>query len=381
MPGFCDCNVDFVNWAAKQEVLNLSSCQTLSDIISALASYSRINPKPLRNWYIAKNLPDGIEINHDDIDNVVSEIPCLIFGNGFAILNTQAMILLNSNEDMLEKENANINKILPKLSHDDIIYLVKTYSNKLPSLGISEIWINIDPEHSEIFSDEIYDSLPFRLRCNFKFTSSDALEEFLSSGLRTGDGHPKCRIGAAIIPDNIDPYEQKNMIYMAHMSGLQVICGFNKTCLNVIERVNRKTHKRSRDLIKDPELNVYERLKVPGSGGIITRNDKNLKSAFQKGIVFCAGSPENELIPPLKNISDFMKENLSAGGALSFYTWGAAWNGKTEHRRGEISQGNDADIVILERDPFLIRAEEVGTIDIAMTFCAGNAAYNSGALM
>ena len=98
LPGFCDCNVDFVNWAAKQEVLNLSSCQTLSDIISALASYSRINPKPLRNWYIAKNLPDGIEINHDDIDNVVSEIPCLIFGNGFAILNTQAMILLNSNE-------------------------------------------------------------------------------------------------------------------------------------------------------------------------------------------------------------------------------------------------------------------------------------------
>ena len=49
-------------------------------------------------------------------------------------------------------------------------------------------------------------------------------------------------------------------------------------------------------------------------------------------------------------------------------------------RRGELALGNDADIVVLEKDPYLVKPEEIAGIDVTMTICAGKIVYDSGTL-
>ena len=74
------------------------------------------------------------------------------------------------------------------------------------------------------------------------------------------------------------------------------------------------------------------------------------------------GGPEDGWVP---------EERLSVAEAIGTYTWNGAWNGHNERRRGEIAPGRDADLVVLERDPFLAPARELADIGVAMTLCGG----------
>ena len=69
------------------------------------------------------------------------------------------------------------------------------------------------------------------------------------------------------------------------------------------------------------------------------------------------------------------EERLSVAEAIGTYTWNGAWNGHNERRRGEIAPGCDADLVVLERDPFLVPARELADIGIAMTLCGGRVTH------
>jgi predicted amidohydrolase YtcJ len=84
-----------------------------------------------------------------------------------------------------------------------------------------------------------------------------------------------------------------------------------------------------------------------------------------------AGEPENGWAP---------EENLSVAEALSLYTWANAWHGGNERRRGEIASGRDADLVVLEQDPFLTSAADIWKIGVAMTLCGGRVTYRAGGL-
>jgi predicted amidohydrolase YtcJ len=83
------------------------------------------------------------------------------------------------------------------------------------------------------------------------------------------------------------------------------------------------------------------------------------------------GEPENGWTP---------EERLSIAEALSLYTWADAWQSWNERRRGEILPGRDADLVVLERDPFATPAEELCKIDVAMTICGGRTTYRASDL-
>ncbi len=104
-----------------------------------------------------------------------------------------------------------------------------------------------------------------------------------------------------------------------------------------------------------------------------------IHEAFQNGLVISMSSGEN-LTSPLKNIGNLVSNGLSVAEALSLYTWGAAWNGGNDLRRGELAVGNDADIVILEQDPYLVKPEEIALIDVTSTYSAGCAVYESGTI-
>ena len=386
LPGFCDTGINFLSWAEEQERLNLSSVHSPKEFADALETYSHANPKPLRGWYIAHGMPENIILSRDDIDSAITSRPCAIIyaGNNHAVLNTPAMNEFNMPQDNVELDE--FTQHLPDLSEEDIIYLVKNYAPKISALGISEIWADFHGDAKrlwDIFFNDAYDLMTFRLRCNFGFDNVNLLNEFLSSGLRTGDGLPFCKIGGVIVRDTLDQQEQRNMIYSAHLSGCQIISDNNKYCLNVLERVIKKVRKNTRHVLRNFTLNssLIDRMRLLGLGGVILTGQgyELLHEAFQNGLVLSGGSGD-VLTSPVKNISDLTANGLSAAEALSVYTWGASWNGSSDYRRGELAVGNDADVVVLEKDPFLVQPEEIAGIDVTMTFCAGCAVYDSGAI-
>ena len=387
LPGFCDTSLDFLAWAESQERLSLSGIHSVREMSELLSTYSHANPKPLREWYIAVNLPEEIVISRDDLDSAVAAMPCAVIDakKSHAVLNTPAMNEFNMPQDNVELDE--FTQHLPPLSEEDIIHLVKTYAPKANALGVTEIWSEFQGVSKnakrlwDIFFSDAYNLLTFRMRCNFGFNDVGTLNEFLSEGLRTGDGLPFCRLGGIIVDGNLDQQEQKNMIISAHLSGCQVISDNNKSCLNALEKVIKRSRKNSRHIIRNMAGNLIDRMRILGLGGIALSGNENdfIHDAFQNGLVVSAGSGEN-LTSPLKAISGFVSQGLSVAEALSVYTWSASWNGGAESRRGELAVGNDADIVVLEQDPFLVRPEEIAGIDAAMTFCAGCAVYDSGAI-
>ena len=387
LPGFCDTSLDFLAWAESQERLSLSGIHSVREMSELLSTYSHANPKPLREWYIAVNLPEEIVISRDDLDSAVAAMPCAVIDakKSHAVLNTPAMNEFNMPQDNVELDE--FTQHLPPLSEEDIIHLVKTYAPKANALGVTEIWSEFQGVSKnakrlwDIFFSDAYNLLTFRMRCNFGFNDVGTLNEFLSEGLRTGDGLPFCRLGGIIVDGNLDQQEQKNMIISAHLSGCQVISDNNKSCLNALEKVIKRSRKNSRHIIRNMAGNLIDRMRILGLGGIALSGNENdfIHDAFQNGLVVSAGSGEN-LTSPLKAISGFVSQGLSVAEALSVYTWSASWNGGAESRRGELAVGNDADIVVLEQDPCLVRPEEIAGIDAAMTFCAGCAVYDSGAI-
>lgn len=384
LQGFCDSGLDFLSWAESQERLNLINIHSVKEFSDSLSAYVQSNPTPLRGWYIAENLPDDVNISRDDIEKIVSSIPCAVTDvkNSHALLNTPAMNELNMPQDSVE--SGELNQHLPDLTEENIIYLVKNYSQKINALGITELWGDFYGDAKklwDIFSNDAYESLDFRLRCNFGFNDVGSLNEFLSSGLRTGDGMPFCKFGGILINGNLEQTEQKNMIYSAHLSGCQIISDNNKSCLSALERVTKKVRKSSRHLIKNITSGLFERMRLLGLGGILSSQGENnfIHEAFQNGLVICEGSGKTAE-SPLKNISNLVLNGLSVAEALSIYTWGASWNSSNEARRGELSVGNDADIVVLEQDPFTVSPEKIANIDVTMTFTAGCAVYDSGEL-
>ena len=384
LPGFVDTGTDFLDWAEQQERLDLKDVHTVKEMTEALETYSRANPSPLRGWYIAVNLPDEVIISRVDLDAVISGLPCAVIDSrsSHAVLNTQAMNDFNMPQDNVELDEFSAH--LPKLSSDDITRLVKTYSPKANALGITEIWSDFHGDSKNIwdmFFIDAYDFLTLRMRCNFAFDDSNSLNEFLSEGLRSGDGLPFCKLGGIIINGNIEQQEQKNMIYAAHQSGCQVIIDNNKSCLNALERVIKRSRKNSRHLVRNITGGLIDRMRLLNLGAIVPPESELdfMHEAFQNGLVISSGSGKG-IVQPLKAISSLVSNGLSVAEALSVYTWSASWNAGTEARRGILSAGNDADIVILEQDPFLVKPEEISLIDVAMTFCAGCAVYDSGAI-
>ncbi len=384
LPGFCDTGLDFLSWAENQERLNLGGVHSLKEFGDSLSTYSHATPKPLRGWYIANNLSDDIIISRDDIDDLISSLPCAVIDskNTHAVLNTQAMNDFNMPQDNVELDEFTLH--LPDFSAEDIIYLVKTYGPKINALGITELWFDYYGDAKrlwDILFSEAYESFTFRMRSNFGFAEVDSLNEFLSTGLRTGDGLPFCRLGGILINGGLEQKAQKDMILSAHLSGCQIISDNNKSCINALENIIKRVRKSSRHLIRDVSASITDRMKSLNLGGIAVHghDDSFLHDAFRNGLVISAGSDE-VLVPPVKNISKMMSDGLSAAEALSVYTWGAAWNGGADSRRGELAVGNDADIVVLEQDPFLVSPEDTAGIDISMTFIAGNSVYDSGAV-
>ena len=218
--------------------------------------------------------------------------------------------------------------------------------------------------------------------------------------------------------------ELNDLISLAHSSGMQIAThaigdGALEMCLDAFEAAQNACPGTSRHLIvhaqltDDRQLDRMKNLRlgaamqpcfVPSDREMAiarlgyeraTRNYR-WKTMLRKGIVLSAGSDAPiEDLRPISGIHAAVtrqnqagqpeggwapEENLTVAEALSLYTWASAWHGSNEKRRGEIVPGRDADLVVLDQDPFLIPASDIWKIDVAMTLCAGQVTHASADL-
>ncbi|MEX2156585.1 MAG: amidohydrolase [Gemmatimonadales bacterium] len=68
-------------------------------------------------------------------------------------------------------------------------------------------------------------------------------------------------------------------------------------------------------------------------------------------------------------------QKISVGEALRAYTYGNAWATFNDQKWGTLAPGRYADVVVLDRDPFAVAAESLGTIKPRYTIVGGRVVY------
>jgi hypothetical protein len=110
-----------------------------------------------------------------------------------------------------------------------------------------------------------------------------------------------------------------------------------------------------------------------------------LRSLTNTGVLVVGGSDcPVEPIAPLEGIyaaicsakGDY-GERVNAQTAIEFFTKKAAYATCEEKLKGTIEEGKMADLVVLDRDPLQVPAEEIRDITVLATFVGGTPAYTS----
>ena len=73
------------------------------------------------------------------------------------------------------------------------------------------------------------------------------------------------------------------------------------------------------------------------------------------------------------------EQGLSFAEMLTAYTSGSAWVDHLETNKGSLEVGKDADLVVLDRDPFRVPPEEIGHVRVDLTFCHGRLVHERNA--
>jgi predicted amidohydrolase YtcJ len=73
------------------------------------------------------------------------------------------------------------------------------------------------------------------------------------------------------------------------------------------------------------------------------------------------------------------EQKITLGETLRAYTSGSAWATFNEQKWGTLAAGRYADVVVLDRDPFAVAPESLGTIKPRYTIVGGKVVYRKGA--
>lgn len=222
-------------------------------------------------------------------------------------------------------------------------------------------------------------------------------------------------------------YEQEELnelVSQAHSAGMQIAMhaigdGGFEACLNAVETAQAARPMVHRHLIIHAQIaddRQLDRMKNLRLGAAIqpcfVPSDREMaierlgdewatrsyrwKTMMRKGIILSAGSDAPiENLRPMYGIHAAVTrqnhkgepkggwapdEKLSVAEAIGLYTWNNAWNEGNEKRRGEIEPGQEADLVVLEQDPFLVAPEDLWNIEVGMTLCGGRITHRNSIL-
>ena len=79
---------------------------------------------------------------------------------------------------------------------------------------------------------------------------------------------------------------------------------------------------------------------------------------------------------PLEN----PQEALTAGEAIAAYTMGSAFASFDEHRKGSITPGKLADLVVLDQDPTAVDPAGIASTRVLATMVGGRFEYDPGGM-
>ena len=220
-----------------------------------------------------------------------------------------------------------------------------------------------------------------------------------------------------------DQEELEDLVLTAHLSGMQTALHAigDRTldmCLEALERAQSERRWSARHIIvhaqvaDDDQLDRMRTLRlcaaiqpsfVPSDRAMARerlgqeRADRSYRwrTMMRRGIVLASGSDAPiENLRPLTGIQAAVtraapgsgegawnpQECLSVAEAIAACPLNAAWCGHNEGRRGEIAPGRDADLVVLDRDPFAVHPGDLAEIGVDLTLCGGRVTHSSGRL-
>ena len=312
---------------------------------------------------------------------------------------------------------------LRDLDYELLAKLFKVYSQKAARMGITELWT----DDMSVFNNKFQDMwnffisqvatseyMPLRLRSYISISSYDELIDFINLNFSFYDGIPFCHTGPVkILCDGVAPEIINKLIYTAHLAGLQIAAQADSgaalnMCLDAFEQAVKARAMNTRHLIihaKAADLDQLKRMRDLRLGAVIepemaVHSDAGCRwrGMLRSGITFCAGSgaglnsyEDNKRVNVnpllglyyavnrreaelnLANAKDAHNpiECLSIAEAIETYTYSAAWNGNAEKRRGEIALWRDADLVVLNQDPFKTEPDKLKDLSVYMTVCGG----------
>jgi predicted amidohydrolase YtcJ len=114
------------------------------------------------------------------------------------------------------------------------------------------------------------------------------------------------------------------------------------------------------------------------------RQTNRLRTITEAGLVIAGGSDTNVTPPePLLGIHAAVNhpneaERVDVATALRMMTLNAAYGAFNEKRHGSITPGKEANFVVLDRDPFRVRPENLKRIRVLETHFHGRCVYRSG---
>ena len=319
---------------------------------------------------------------------------------------------------------------IPPLGDEELSRVLRTHAPEAAALGLTEIC----SDDLSLFGGDFRRArrlfmgaatsgwLPFRLRSQLHIPELERFLNFLSDGWRSGDGIPFYQVGPLKLlcddaPGDAGPRHQgallqqeelDELVLAAHLAGMQVALHAAgrealDRALTSFERAQARRSALSRHLVlhaqaaDDDQLDRMRRLRIgavvhPCSlpegqepGGPFFRWHSMMRGTGG-GIVLSFGSDAPDWVsPPLACIqaavTRMSEERLSVAEAFGACTWNGAWNGRNEGRRGEIAPGRDADLVVLDQDPFAVSPEDLADVGVAMTVCAGRVVYDPNGLL
>ena len=170
----------------------------------------------------------------------------------------------------------------------------------------------------------------------------------------------------------------------------------------ILLRIEHAQHVHQHDVQRFADLNVFACVQPSHCTSDAFMAEKRLgtdrltdayrwRSLLKAGVQVAAGSDAPIESPSvLAGLRDFVRrhpkgadhpwqpqECLSMTEALTAFTQTAHASADVDYRRGEIAIGNDADVVVLDRDPNTCPPEELVNIRVLATFMAGQQRYSA----
>ncbi len=402
LPGFNDSHVHFMAIGNTFSTLDLSGISSADELYSRVRYYSQFVPKG--RWILGSGGTDALwrDVTANGLDSSSPDNPVFLYhaDAGSAVTNSYALKLARSNSTVAGvirgREFEILRRAVPADHSRNWAEIAETASNYAASLGVT----SVQDMHSDAMADvyrklegegrlktRVYDclSLPEQVRTKAVFVKSEP-----DAMVRTG-----CLKGFHDGDDEWTP-KLRSDVLAADKAGWQVAIHAigekpNRIALDIFEEAVKLNGRRDRRFrlehaegISDLDLARLGKLGVIASIQPYLFGDGRgylngyYASILQSGGRLALGSDAPMTsFDPLLGLSRERRNDagVSFADSLGGYSSGSAYAEFAEEKKGTLSAGKLADIVILSQNIFVSSGDRVSDTKVVYTIVNGTLVY------